>query len=521
MTDLVNCCCQSKYRKKNKTVNVDVVIIGAGVCGASVARELARYDLKVTVLEKSSDVCAGASRGNSAMVHGGFDAEAGSNKAKFNVLGNQMFDELCAELDVPFQRSGTMVLATSAEEMKDVLRLHSNGLQNGVDTQVLRRDELRKRWPTIAEDAVGALFCPSGGIVCPYTLVIAMCENAARNGVQFFRNCAVRSIEHKDCTWRVTAADGRIFDAKAVVNCAGTHADEMNNMVSAEKIRIFPRFGAHLILDREYLPWVDTTIMQTPVSLASGGHTKGMGIMPSADGTVIIGCDAVDRTDPDDTAITAQSMDAIVDYFRKFWKYLPISRQFPEFPAEGIINAYGGLRPHCDRNDFVLGEPDDAPNFFNAAGIESPGLTAGPAIGVFLSQQIIKKLGAKPRQNYQSGRVFCKPFRSMTEQERAEAICRNADYAKMVCRCEQVTEAEIRDAIRRPVGARTINAVKMRTRAGMGRCQGGFCQSRVLEILSEELGISQTAVTLAGGESTVLAGECCSCRFGGNEHENG
>ena len=468
----------------------DAVIVGAGVCGAAAARALSRYRLRVAVLEKGSDVCAGASRGNSAMVHGGFDPEPGSLKARFNVAGNRMFDALCQELAVPFQRSGTMILAVSEADMEEVRRLHERGNQNGVPTQVLDRAALLERWPAMGEGAVGALFCPSGGIVCPYTLVIAMCENAARNGVEFFLNTEADSIVPMEGGWRLTAGDGRVFETRLILNCAGTHADRLNNQVSTDTFRIIPRFGAHLIMDREYIKWVDTTITQTPAALPTGGHTKGMGIMPSVDGTVILGCDAVDYTDPDDAATTARSIDAIVDYFKVFWKYLPISAVYPSFPVEGVINAYGGLRPHPDRDDYIIGEAPGAPGFLNAAGIESPGLTAGPAIGEHLARLVVEKLSPAEKENYRPGREVLKPFREMSEEERTEAIRQNPDYAKIVCRCEQVTEAEIRDAIRRPVGARSVGAVKMRTRAGMGRCQGGFCGPRVVDILARELNLS-------------------------------
>lgn len=491
----------------------DVVIIGAGVCGAAAARALARYHLHVAVLEKGSDVCAGASRGNSAMVHGGFDPDPGSLKAKYNVAGNRMFDTLCNELEVPFQRSGTMILATSAKDMATVHQLHENGIQNDVETQVLDRKALLSRWPNMGEGVVGALFCPSGGIVCPYMLVIAMCENAAINGVKFFLNSKVTQITRDEYHYRIKTENGAEFSTRIILNCAGTHADEMNNMVSADTFKILPRFGAHLIMDREYGKWVDTTITQTPAELPTGGHTKGMGIMPSVDGTVILGCDAVDYTDRDDVATTAHSLNQIVDYFKTFWHYLPISATYHEFPVEGIINAYGGLRPHPDRDDYIIGEAADAPGFINAAGIESPGLTAGPAIGEHLARLVVEKLDPQKNESYLPGRKALKPFRDMSAEERVAAINKNPDYAKIVCRCEQVTEAEIRDAIRRPLGARNVNAVKMRTRAGMGRCQGGFCQSRVIEILCEELHLSPMEVTQSGGCSRILLGEACSYRF--------
>ena len=484
----------------------DVVIIGSGISGASTARVLSRYKLKTAVLEKGSDVCSGASRGNSAMVHGGYDAEPGSLKAKYNVLGNRMFDSLCTELQVPFERSGTAVLATDADGMTEINKLHEQGIINGVKTVIFTGNALKRRWPNIGDGVKGALFCESGGMVCPYTLVIAMCENAVINGTDFYLNCEVDLIEKRNGVWYVHCADGRKFESRIVINCAGTCADKINNMVSAETFSILPRYGGHLVMDRDYIKYVDTTMAQTPEKLKTGGHTKGMAIMPSVDGTVLLGCDAEDHMDPDDTQTTAESNAKLLEFFSKFWPNLPIAKAFPEFPAEGIINAYGGLRPHCDRNDFIIGEASDAPGFFNAAGIESPGLTAGPAIGEELGRMIAERLGAELKENYIPGRHVAPVFRTMSYEERAAAIKDNPDYAKMVCRCEQVTEAEIRDAIRRPLGARTVNAVKMRTRAGMGRCQGGFCQSKVLEILCEELGLDPLDVTLAGEGSSILAG---------------
>lgn len=491
----------------------DVIIIGAGICGASAARELARYRLRILVLEKGNDVCAGASRGNSAMVHGGFDPDPGSLKAAYNVAGNRMFDRLSEELSVPFDRSGTLILATSEAEMKEVYKLHDNGLKNGVDTDVMGRAALERRWPGIGAGAVGALFCPSGGIVCPYGLVIAMCESAAENGVTFRLGTEVTGIKPDGGGWKVSTGGGETFETRLVFNCAGAHADELNNMVSKDQFHITPRFGSHLIMDRSFSPYVDTTMTQTPTPLPTGGHTKGMGIMPSVDGTVILGCDAEDYTDKDDVACTGRSMERIVDYFKTFWKLLPVSAAYPEFPADGVISAYGGLRPHPDRDDYIIGEAEDAPGFFNAAGIESPGLTAGPAIGLHLAELAAERLRPERNPEFDPRRKVCKPFRTMTEEERREAIRRDPDYAKIVCRCELVTEAEIRDAIRRPLGARSVGAVKMRTRAGMGRCQGGFCQNRVVEILSEELGIDPTEVTQSGGGSFILAGESCSHSF--------
>ena len=219
-----------------------------------------------------------------------------------------------------------------------------------------QRDALSRRWPGARAAAAGGLFCPSGGMVCPYSLVIALCENAALNGVAFFLDSCVSRVSRAGGRWCVETGDGRRFESRVVVNCAGTHADALNNMVSPDIFQIIPRFGAHLVLDREYGRWVDTTVTQTPTALPTGGHTKGMGIMPSVDGTVILGCDARDGFDPDDVATTQGSIERIVAYFKDFWRYLPISAAYPDFPVEGVISAYGGLRPHTDRNDFIVGE---------------------------------------------------------------------------------------------------------------------------------------------------------------------
>lgn len=495
----------------------DAIIIGTGICGAAAARALSAYKLKVLVLEKGSDLCSGASKGNSAMVHGGFDADPGTEKAKYNVAGNRMFDKLCAELKVPFDRSGTLILATSEAEVPELYRLKEKSIQNGVETILMDTEALKKRWPDMKADAPGGLFCPSGGMVCPYGLVIALCENAASNGVEFERSAEVANIVKTENGWKVETKQGGCYETKLVLNCAGTHADEINNMVSEHKIHITPRFGGHIIMDRKYIPWVDTTITQTPTPLPTGGHTKGMGIMPSVDGTVILGCDAEDYVDKDDVALTKRSIDRIVNYFKGFWKYLPISAASEEFPMDGIISAYGGLRPHPDTDDFIIGEVEDAPGFINAAGIESPGLTAGPAIGLHIAELAAEKLNAEKNSSFDPIRHVRKPFRVMTDEERAEAIAEDPDYAKIVCRCELVTEAEIRAAIRRPVGARSVGAVKMRTRAGMGRCQSGFCQNRVVEILCEELGLTPDQVLQSGEGSNILTGESCSHHFAEEE----
>ncbi|MCI8761402.1 MAG: NAD(P)/FAD-dependent oxidoreductase [Oscillospiraceae bacterium] len=491
----------------------DAIIIGAGISGCSVARELARYQLKVLVLEKGHDVCAGTTKGNSATVHAGYDPDPGSNKAIYNVRGSRMYPELCRELQVPYLKNGLVMIALDEEQMEEVRKLHEMGQRNGVRTEVCDRARILEIEPDMGEGVIGGLWVPDSGMVCPYNLVMALAENSARNGVEFRTSTQALSVERDGGEWLVSTPD-ETFRTKYVFNCAGTHADRFNNMVSADVFHIIPREGQHLIMDRDFAPYVKTTIYPTPELLPGGGHTKGMGLMPSVDGTLILGCNADDVDDPDFSANTREGIDKILDFFEERWKYMPISKHVPKFPRDAVITAYGGSRAHPDRDDFILGEPKDAPNFINLAGIESPGVTAAPAIAIDMVKILVDRERPALKQDYKPGREIKKPFRTMTAEERREAIKADPDYARIVCRCEQVTEAEIRDAIRRPVGARSVSAVKMRTRAGMGRCQGGFCSPRVLEILCEELGLDPLEVTQSGGRSNILVGRACEPKEG-------
>lgn len=491
----------------------DAIIIGAGISGCSVARELARYQLKVLVLEKGHDVCAGTTKGNSATVHAGYDPDPGSNKAIYNVRGSRMYPELCRELQVPYLRNGLVMIALDEDQMEEVRKLHEMGQRNGVRTEVCDRVRIMEIEPDMGEGVIGGLWVPDSGMVCPYNLVMALAENSARNGVEFRTSTQALSVQRDGGEWLVSTPD-ETFRTKYVFNCAGTHADKFNNMVSGDVFHIIPREGQHLIMDRDFAPYVKTTIYPTPELLPGGGHTKGMGLMPSVDGTLILGCNADDVDDPDFSANTREGIDKILDFFEARWKYMPISKHVPKFPRDAVITAYGGSRAHPDRDDFILGEPKDAPNFINLAGIESPGVTAAPAIAIDMVKILVDRERPTLKQDYKPGREIKKPFRTMTAEERREAIKADPDYARIVCRCEQVTEAEIRDAIRRPVGARSVSAVKMRTRAGMGRCQGGFCSPRVLEILCEELGLDPLEVTQSGGRSNILVGRACEPKEG-------
>ncbi|MBQ6916016.1 MAG: FAD-dependent oxidoreductase [Kiritimatiellae bacterium] len=464
----------------------DVIVIGAGVVGCSVARSLSRYNLNISVLEAGSDVAEGASKANSAIVHAGFDAKPGTNKAKFNVLGNRMFEDVCRELRVPFRRNGSLVLAFGAEEEKALRELVDKAERNGVPVEIIGRDELRRREPNVSPEATAALWAPTGGICCPYELTFRTAENAAANGVEFVFDAKVDGIEPCEGGWRVACADGREFKARAVVNCAGIHSDELNNLVSATKYSIQARRGEYLMLDRDEDGTFAATMFQVPSKMG-----KGILVSPTVDGTVIVGPTAEDILDKEDKATTYEGLEKVKAGAR---------RTYPNLPLGKVITEFSGLRAHeTTVGDFILGEAPDAPMFFNAVGVESPGLTSAPAIGAWMAGKVSERLGAsKKNPSLISKDVSWWPkTREMKPEDLAELVERDPSYGRVICRCEEVTEGEIRAAIRARVGARTLDGIKRRTRSGMGRCQGGFCTPRLIEILGAELGLPPEAFLLS------------------------
>ncbi|MGN0846873.1 MAG: FAD-dependent oxidoreductase [Kiritimatiellia bacterium] len=457
-------------------MEADVIVVGAGVVGCSIARALSRYNLNVVVLEAGSDVAEGASKANSAIVHAGFDAKPGTNKAKFNVLGNRMFEDVCRELKVPFRRNGSLVLAFGDEERGTLDELAARAARNGVPVELIGRDELRRREPNVSPEAVAALWAPTGGICCPYELTFRMAENAAANGVEFVFDAKVVGIV-REGLWRVTCDDGRVVSAKAVVNAAGIHSDELNNLVSGTKYHIAARRGEYLMLDKDEDGAFAATMFQVPSKMG-----KGILVSPTVDGTVIVGPTAEDIPDKEDRATTYAGLEAVKAGAR---------RTYPGLPLGKVITEFSGLRAHeTTVGDFILGEAADAPGFFNAVGVESPGLTAAPAIGAWMAERVAERLGASRRNpSLVSKDVGWWPkTREMKPEELAELVARDPSFGRVVCRCEGITEGEIRAAIRARVGARTLDGVKRRTRSGMGRCQGGFCTPRLIEILGRELG---------------------------------
>ncbi|MCR5154488.1 MAG: NAD(P)/FAD-dependent oxidoreductase [Lachnospiraceae bacterium] len=469
----------------------DVVIIGAGVTGSSVARELSRYQLKVAVLEKEPDVCEGTSKANSGIVHAGFDAVPGSLKAKLNVIGNKRMEALSKQLDFPFRKNGSLIICTEEEGKPTLEKLLKQGVENGVEgLKIISGDEARKMEPALSGDVLYALYAPSGGIVCPFGLTIALAENACVNGVDFFFDSPVKNITKGEAGYLVETPE-KTFEAKAVVNAAGVYADVLHHMVSKTPLKIIARRGEYSLYDKQLGKMVDHTIFQLPSKLG-----KGVLVTPTVHGNLLLGPTAEDIEDKEDTATTAKGLALVQTKAAESVDKMPSGRM--------MITCFAGLRAHEVNDDFVIKELEDAENFFDVAGIESPGLTCAPAIGEYVAEMVLKKVPAEKKDNFLETREGIKHIADLSFEERKELIKKNPAYAVVVCRCETVTEGEIIDAIRRPLGAKTLDGIKRRTRAGMGRCQAGFCTPKTMELIANEWNMPLEEVVKSGRCSHVL-----------------
>jgi glycerol-3-phosphate dehydrogenase len=471
----------------------DVTIIGAGVIGCCAARELSKYELDVCVIEKGDDVAEGTTKANSAIVHAGFDAKSGTMKGKLNAKGNAMFDKLAEELDFPFKRNGSMVLCFNETDIEKLEDLKKQGETNGVPgLKIFNKDQVKEMEPMISEDVVAALYVPTGGIVCPYEMTIALAENALMNGTNFKFNTEVKDIEKKEGHF-VIKTNSEDIKTRVIINAAGLFSDEINNMVSENKINIVPRKGEYCLFDKAVGGTVKSTIFQLPTKMG-----KGILITPTIDGNLLIGPNAFDIEDKSDVATTQTGMDEILSKAKLSIK---------EVPMRYIITSFSGLRAHSDADDFIIGEAADAENFINAAAIESPGLSSAPSIAQVLEDIVVQKLRPNKKEDFNPIRKGIPKFRELNNEERHNLIKENPAYGRMVCRCETVTEGEIVEAIKRPLGARTLDGLKRRTRAGMGRCQAGFCTPKLISILARELNIPEEDVTKFGRESKLLIGK--------------
>ena len=470
----------------------DIIVIGAGVTGCAVARYLSRYQGKMLVLERAEDVCCGTSKANSAIVHAGFDATHGSLMAKMNVQGNRMMPQLAEDLDFPFQMNGSLVVCMSEEDLPKLHELYENGVKNGVEKlEIVDAQRLHELEPNVSKNAVAALWAPTGGIVCPFNLTIALAENAYANGVEFQFNTQVTGFTKGEGFWTIHTNRGN-FETKYVVNAAGVYADVLHNMVSTRKLHITPRRGDYCLLDKQTGDFVKHTIFQLPGKLG-----KGVLVSPTVHGNTIVGPTAVDIDDRDGTNTTAAGLDDLIAKAGGTVDGLPIRQ---------TITSFAGLRAHEDHHEFVIGEAENAPQFVDCAGIESPGLSSAPAIGITVADMLRDMLNLPEKENFIATRKGVLDPKTLSKEEYQTLIRENPAYGQIICRCEQVTEGEIVDAIRRPLGAKSLDGVKRRTRAGMGRCQAGFCSPRVMEILARELGVSQAEITKSGGQSRLIVG---------------
>lgn len=469
--------------------SADVVIIGGGVSGCFIARELARYRLDVVLVEKDSDVCSGASKGNGGTIHSGVNTEPGTLKAALCVEGNRVFPAVAEELSVPLKTVGSLIVATCPEEIAVLETIIENGRRNGVaDARIVQREEIRCIEPNV--EAIAAIHAPSLRIVCPQRLVFALADNAAANGVKILLETEATGIRLAEGRIAAVVTHRGEIQAKVVVNAAGVHADRIASMVGDGSFRIIPRKGEYYVLDK-LVQLVKGNVFPVPSEFS-----KGSCVFPTVDGNNLVGPNSDVVEDNEDTSTTASVRRRVFDLARRF---------VPAVRETDVISAFAGVRPVSDTGDFIIG-PSTVKGLIHCAGIQSPGLTAAPAIAQRVAGFVGEQIALKEKKGYNPRRKRAPRFADCTPADRAKLIKEDPRHSHIVCRCELVTEKEVMDAIHEGIGARTLNAVKFRTRAGMGRCQGGFCRSRVAAILARELGIPLNQVTLRGEGSRLFVG---------------
>lgn len=468
----------------------DVAIIGAGVIGGAIARELAKYSLSTCILEKENDVAMGTSKANSAIVHAGFDAPIGSLKAELNVKGSEMMEEITAELGVKYKNNGSLVIGFNEDDLNHIRELYARGVKNGVkNLEVIGRERLKELEPNVSDDATCALYAPTGSIVCPYELTVAFIGNAMDNGTKLYCNFEVVSIDTVDGGYQVNAKDGKSVTAKYLVNCAGLFSDKIANMVGDYSFTITPRRGEYVLLDKECGSIVKHTIFRTPTKMG-----KGILVSPTVDGNTLLGPTSENIEDRCDCATTSNGLSTAIKGANESVKSLPLNK---------CITSFCGLRAVGDKGDFIINSP--VKNFVNVAGIESPGLSSAPAIAIKVVY-MLADMGIKLEQNvdFNGVRPAMHAFKEATIEQKNAMIKKDASYGKIICRCEGVSEGEILNAIRTNPKPNDLDGVKRRTRAQMGRCQGGFCTPYIMKLLAQEQGVDLTQITKKGGKSQMV-----------------
>ena len=472
----------------------DVLVIGGGVIGGAVLRELSKYNLKCVMVEKESDVSMGQSKANSGIVHAGYDAKEGTLKAKFNVLGSMMMESYAKELGVKYRNNGSLVVAFSESELETIKNLKERGEKNGVkELFVIGREELKKLEPNIQDGAVGALYAKTGAIVCPYELTIASIGNAMDNGAELYTDFEVIKVEKTDKGFKVYSSDGKVVECKVVINCAGLNSGKISKLFGDDSFEIGGRKGEYILLDRQSGNFVSHTLFKTPTEKG-----KGILITHTVDGNILLGPTAELVLD----GSTETSESGLV-FIQK-----TANEMCKNVPTFNTITSFAGVRAYSNKHDFIIEESKLCKNLINVAGIESPGLTSAPAISKYVVEEILSKiLPLSKNESFNGNRKPDYFFKNLSMEEKNEIIKKDNRYGKIVCRCEEITEGEIVRAVLENPKATTVDGVKRRVRAGMGRCQGGFCQPHVAEIIARELNIPITEVTKSGKNSNLLVGE--------------
>ncbi len=469
----------------------DVIIVGGGVCGAAIAMYLSKYDITCCLLEKENDVAVGTTKANSGIVHAGYDPEPDTLMARLNVRGNELTEEFCKKMNVPYNKCGSMVVSFNEEDEAHLRKLYDRGIINGVrGMEIISKEELLQREPNLNDTVTGALYAPSGAVVNPWRLCLAMCETAAENGVEFYLESPVTAIEKMPAYFKVTA-DGKEYEAKYIVNAAGLYADKVAELVGADDFEIKPSKGQYYLLDKTASGLVNSVIFQCPTEKG-----KGVLVSPTADGNVIVGPNAESGNPRDDVSTTRDGLEFVAEQANKTTSKINYREN---------IRSFAGLRANSDKKDFIIGESPLVRHFINVAGIKSPGLSSAIAIGEYLVD-VLGDCGLimYPKQEWK----YAKPqicFAELSNEEKADLCKRNPKFGNVICRCNMVTEGEILEALNSNVKPRTLDGIKRRTGSGMGRCQGGFCGEKIHEILCKYYGLDPEAVLWDKETSYIVA----------------
>ena len=472
---------------------LDVAIIGCGIVGAAAAFELSKFELKVAVLEKENDIAAGTTKANSAIIHAGFDPEPGTLSARLNVEGAKLAKEICKKLDVPYKQCGALVLAFSKEDLNTLEHLLENGNANGVpDLEIIAGDQAREMEPNLSGDVTAALNVPTTGIVSPWEYALALAQIAAVNGVEIMRQCKVVAVDKVPGGFKISTTQGSI-EARYILNAAGLGADDIHNMIAEPAFEILPNRGEYYLLDKSEGKVVERVIFQCP-----SNRFKGVLVAPTVHGNLIIGPNSENFGSRDDFSTSAGGLSGVMNTAKK---------SVPGLNFRANIRNFAGLRAMTSSKDFIIEEASGAKGFINLAGIMSPGLSAAPAIAK-MACELLKGSGLKfkEKQNFRGGRKKIR-FHRLTQQEKAALVAENPAYGRVICRCETITEGEILDALNSPIPPLSIDGVKRRAGTGMGRCQGGFCSPRLLEILAKHYGCDPTDVLQDLAGTYILTSE--------------